>query len=210
MLTIALFGCVECLLGRSAAQRHSCVLACHLTDVRTQAPSPCLSPAWTPSHNTGWTPSPHTRWTPSPHTGWTPSPPPSHRSAMPTPTFQAITAKMTPDYRLLYSPSAPVSAAITSTKMSPDYSLLYSPTAPICAAVTSSKMSPDYTMSPPGFPYPRYDNTTRGNISHLPQGCPCCGPVCQVGHQGFGDGDYYDYTKVDRMLMFQPPPDVSW
>jgi len=33
MLTIALFGCVECLLGRSAAQRHSCVLACHLTDV---------------------------------------------------------------------------------------------------------------------------------------------------------------------------------
>ena len=162
-----------------------------INQLGTRAPSPCLSPAWTPSHNTGWTPSPHTGWTPSPHTGWAPSPTPSHRSAMPTPTFQAITAKMTPDYRLLYSPSAPVSAAITSAKMSPDYSLLYSPTAPISAAVTSSKMSPDYTMSPPGFPYPRYDNTTRGNISTLPEGCQYCGQVCQVGHHGFGDGDYY-------------------
>jgi len=131
-----------------------------INQLRTQAPSPCLSPAWTPSHNTGWTPSPHTGWTPSPHTGRSSS---SSRSVWPAPTFRAITAaKLSPDLSGFYSPSAPVSAAIAAAQMSPDY----------CAS-----------WSPPGFPYPRYGSPTRVNISRLTHhpghGQDRCTPDCR-------------------------------
>ena len=129
--------------------------------------------------------------TPSAHTSWTPSPtslPSSLRPTTPPPIVRVIAAaKKSPDYSGLYSPSAPIFRTVTAAKMSPDYSGLYSPTAPISAAV---RTSPDHSMSPPGFPYPRYTNTTRGNTSQLPQGChsPSINIACLTAMGGSADG----------------------
>ena len=92
---------------------------------------------------------------------------------MPAPTFQAIKAKMTPDYSLLYSPPAPVSAAVTSAKMSPDYT-----------------MSPEATSLTCHKGVRVVDQFAKLDIRALVMATTT--------------------TKVDRMLMFQPPPDVSW
>ena len=105
----------------------------------------------------------HTGWTPSPNTGQTSSssigsPTPYFFKA---PKFQAITAKLSPDYSALYSPPG-VSAAIAAAQMSPDYRV---------------------SWSPPGFPYPRYANPSRVNISsltyHPGHGQDRCTPDCR-------------------------------